>query len=100
MVRDMLKTAAMFRNLEYADAVLGLGSLPRSGGGPLFLQTSPCGLGSVKPIQYEDLERAEDRAEAFKIVAEKHWGLNLNYDPAKLPLVEDLLLATLEVGVE
>jgi len=50
--------------------------------------------------QYEDLERAEDRAEAFKIVAEKHCGLNLNYDPAKLPLVEDLLLATLEVGVE
>src|SRR5215204_3033038 len=49
MVRDMLKTAAMFRNLEYADAVLGLGSLPRSGGGPPFLQTSPCGLGSVEP---------------------------------------------------
>jgi hypothetical protein len=57
-------------------------------------------LAQLNLIQYEDLERAEDRAEAFKIGAEKHWGLNLHYNPAKLPLVEDLLLATLEVGVE
>ena len=65
-----------------------------------FCRRVPAALAQLNLIQYEDLERAEDRAEAFKIVAEKHWGLNLNYDPAKLPLVEDLLLATLEVGVE
>jgi hypothetical protein len=51
-------------------------------------------------VYYEDLERPEDRAEAFRVVVGRHWGLDLDYGLEGLTLVEDLLLASLEEGAQ
>jgi hypothetical protein len=100
-VRDVLKTVAVVRNSEYADAVLEVsGAYPVPEEVRYLCEQTPAALFQLDLIRYEDLERAEDRAEAFRGVAEKHWGLNLNFDPEKLALVEDLLLATLEEGAK
>lgn len=41
------------------------------------------------------VDRPEEAAGLFRAVASRHWGLDLDYEPDYLPLVEDLLMAAL-----
>jgi hypothetical protein len=100
-VRRTLKTAAVLRNSEYSGAVLEvLGAYPVPEEVGYFCGQSPAALFQLDLVQYEDLEGAEDRAEAFRIAAGRHWALNLDYGLEGLPLAEDLLLAALEDGFQ
>lgn len=100
-IRRMLKTAAVLRNSEYSVALLEvLGAYPVPEEVGYFCKQSPTALFQLDLVQYEDLEGAEDRAEAFRIAAGRHWGLNLDYGLEGLPLAEDLLLAALEDGLQ
>ncbi len=41
------------------------------------------------------VDRPQEAAGLFRAVASRHWGLDLDYEPDYLPLVEDLLMAAL-----
>jgi hypothetical protein len=98
-IMRVLKTAAVLRNSNYSHAVLEvLGAYPVPEEVSYFCRRTPAALFQLDLVHYEDLKRAEDRAEVFRIAAGRHWGLNLDYGLEGLPLVEDLLLAAREEG--
>src|SRR5215217_6228468 len=98
-VKSVLKAAAVLRNSKYSDAVLEvLGAYPVPEEVSYFCGRTPAALFQLDLVYYEDLERAEDRAEAFRVAAERYWGLNFDYGLEGLSLIEDLLLAALEEG--
>ncbi len=100
-VKSVLKAAAVLRNSKYSDAVLEvLGAYPVPEEVSYFRGRTPAALFQLDLVYYEDLERPEDRAEAFRVVVGRHWGLNLDYGLEGLTLVEDLLLASLEEGAQ
>ncbi len=100
-VKSVLKAAAVLRNSKYSDAVLEvLGAYPVPEEVSYFCGRTPAALFQLDLVYYEDLERPEDRAEAFRVVVGRHWGLNLDYGLEGLTLVEDLLLASLEEGAQ
>jgi len=98
-IRSVLKTTAVLRHSKYSDATLEvLGAYPVPEEVSYFCGLSPAALFQLDLVYYEDLERAEDRAEAFRVAAERYWGLNFDYGLEGLSLIEDLLLAALEEG--
>ena len=98
-VRDTLKTAAVVRFSEYSGAALEvLGAYPIPEQVRYFCGRTPAALFQLDLIHRGDPETPRDHAEAFRNVAERHWGLNLNYGPGDLPVVEELLLVALGGG--
>jgi hypothetical protein len=65
-----------------------------------FFGRTPAALFQLDLIHHCDPRNPEACARAFTNAAEQHWGLNLDYDPEELPLVEELLLAALSGGPE
>jgi len=100
-VRNVLKTAAVLRGSEHSGAVFEvLGAYPVPQEVRYFCGRSPAALLQLDLIHYDDPKDAKACAEAFRITAKRHWGLDLDYDPEELPLIEELLLAALGEGSE
>jgi hypothetical protein len=93
---EALERAAVLRGSEYAGAGLEMVSAyPIPTEVEFFFGRSPAAL-----LQLDLLRVTPDRPEAsaglFREIGSKHWGVELAYEPAYLPLVEELLLAALE----
>ncbi len=100
-IEGVLKTAAVLRNSEHSGAAFEvLGAYPVPEEVRYFCGRSPAALFQLDLLLYDDPERAETCAEAFRNAAKRHWRLDLGYDPEKLPQVEELLLAALGEGSE
>ena len=100
-VRDVLKTVAVLRNSRHSDAVFEvLGAYPVPEEIRYFCGQAPAALFQLDLVRHDDPKKAEACAEGFRDAAERHWGLGLDYNPEKLPLVEELLLDALSEGSE
>ncbi|MDP9409945.1 MAG: hypothetical protein M3P70_05475 [Actinomycetota bacterium] len=93
---EALERAAVLRGSEHAGAGLELVSAyPVPPNVEFFFGRSPAAL-----LQLDLLRVTPDRPEAsaglFREVGSKHWGVELDYEPGYLPLVEELLMAALE----
>jgi hypothetical protein len=60
-----------------------------------YFGTSPAALLQLDLARLKP-ERPEACAGRFREVGSNHWGVDLDYDPGYLPLVEELLMAALE----
>lgn len=95
MVEQALNTACVLRASEHADADLEIMSaypVPREVD---FLSgRSPAALLQLDLLE-GSLQSPEDFAETFRVVAGRHWGVDLHYDTDSLLLSEELLIALL-----
>ena len=95
-VEGVLKMAAVLRGSEYSDATFEvLGAYPVPYELRFFCGRSPAALLQLSLVRRDDPGYAEACSEGFRAVAERHWGLELDYDPEGLPRIEEELLSTL-----
>ncbi len=100
-VDDILQTAAVLRGSEYSDAAFEvLSAYPVPEDISYFFGRTPAALFQLDLIRHVHPKNPEACTRAFRNAAERRWGLNGDYDPEKLPLVEELLLAALNGGSE
>lgn len=100
-VSAVLRTAGVLRSSEYSDAALEILSVyPAPEEVHYLCGRSPAALFQLDLVLSDDPERPEASAEGFRNAAERHWGLNLAYDPEELSLIEELLSAALSEGSE
>ena len=100
-VDGILQTAAVLRGSEYSDAAFEvLSAYPVPEDISYFFGRTPAALFQLDLIRHVHPKNPEACARAFRNAAERRWGLNGDYDPEKLPLVEELLLAALNGGSE
>jgi hypothetical protein len=95
-VGEALDKAAIVRSSEHAGAgleILSGYSVPPEV--EFYFGTSPAALLQLDLARLTP-ERPEAYAGHFREVGSNHWGVDLEYDPGYLPLVEELLLAALE----
>jgi hypothetical protein len=93
---ETVDRAAILRKSEHAEAGLELLSgYPVPPEVEFYFGTSPAAL-----LQLDLARLTPDRPEVcaglFREVGSNHWGVDLDYDPEYLPLVEELLIAALE----
>lgn len=94
-VREVAERAAVLRASEHADAGLELlSAYPVPEELDLLCGRSPAALLQLDLLDLR-LDRPEDSAKLFCEVAGRRWGLDLDFEPGYLPLVEDLLMAAL-----
>ena len=91
--REVATRLAALRNSEHAEARVELLSAYPIPDRLRFL----CGLSPSALLQLDLLrvraDRPEEAAGLFREVAGEHWGVDLDFEPGYLPLVEDLLMA-------
>lgn len=93
--REVAERAAVLRNSEHADAELELVSAyPVPDDLRFFCGRSPAALLQLDLLRLRT-DRPEEAAVVFREVAGGHWGVDLDFEPGYLPLVEDLLMAAL-----
>ena len=93
---EALDKAAILRSSEHAEAGLEiLSGYPVPPEVEFYFGTSPAALLQLDLARLTP-ERPEVCAGAFREVGSNHWGVDLDYDPGYLPLVEELLMAALE----
>jgi hypothetical protein len=98
-VSAMLRTAGVLRSSEYSGAALEILSVyPAPEEVRYLCGRSPAALFQLDLVLSDDPERPEACAEGFRNSAERHWGLNLAYEPEELSLIEELLGAALSEG--
>ena len=98
-VSAVLSTAAVIRSSEHSGAVLEVLSVyPVPEEVRYLCGRSPAALFQLDLVLSDDPERPEASAEGFRSAAERHWGLNLAYEPEELSLTEELLVASLAEG--
>src|ERR671921_1873540 len=96
MSGEALDKAAILRSSEHARAGLEiLSGYPVPPEVEFFFGTSPAALLQLDLARITP-ERPEVCAGLFREVGSRHWGVDLDYEPEYLPLVEDLLIAALE----
>jgi hypothetical protein len=93
---EAVDRAAVLRSSEHAGAGLEiLSAYPLPPEVEFFFGTSPAAL-----LQLDLARLTSDRPEVcaglFREVGSRHWGVDLDYEPEYLPLIEDLLIAALE----
>jgi hypothetical protein len=93
---EAVDRAAILRSSEHAGAGLEiLSGYPVPPEVEFYFGTSPAAL-----LQLDLARLTPDRPEVcaglFREVGSYHWGVDLDYDPEYLPLVEELLIAALE----
>jgi hypothetical protein len=98
--REAVDRAAIVRSSDHAEASIKiLSAYPVPSEVAFFLGTSPAAL-----LQLDLARLTPDMPEAaagvFREVASSHWGVDLNYEPGYLPLVEELLIAVLDTDEE
>src|SRR5215207_9840370 len=90
-----LDMAAILRSSEHAGAGLEiLSGYPVPPEVEFYFGTSPAALLQLDLARLKP-ERPEACAGRFREVGSNHWGVDLDYDPGYLPLVEELLMAAL-----
>ena len=100
-VWSMLKTVAVLRSSEFSDATLEvLDAYPVPEVVRYFCERTPAALFQLDLVPHDDLGNPGACAAAFRNAAERHWDLDLDYNPEELPLVEELLLAALDEGTK
>ena len=93
---EALDKAAILRGSEHAGAGLEiLSGYPVPPEIEFYFGTSPAALLQLDLARLTP-ERPEVCAGLFREVGSNHWGVDLDYEPGYLPLVEDLLIAALE----
>ena len=98
--REAVDRAAIVRNSEHAEAGLEILSgypVPREV--EFFFGRSPAALLQLDLARLTP-DMPEVAAGVFREVASNHWGVDLDYEPGYLPLVEELLIAVLEADEE
>jgi hypothetical protein len=96
MSGEALDKAAILRSSEHAGAGLEiLSGYPVPPEVEFYFGTSPAALLQLDLARLTP-ERPEACAGLFREVGSNHWGVDLDYDPGYLPLVEELLMAALE----
>jgi hypothetical protein len=94
--REAVDRAAIVRNSEHAEAGLEiLSGYPVPPEVEFFFGRSPAALLQLDLARLTP-DMPEVAAGVFREVASNHWGVDLNYEPGYLPLVEELLIAVLE----
>ncbi len=94
-VREVAERAAVLRASEHSDANLELlSAYPVPDELALLCGRSPAALLQLDLLDLR-LDRPEDSAALFRDVASRHWGVDLDFEPDYLPLVEELLMAAL-----
>jgi hypothetical protein len=93
---EAVDRAAVLRSSEHAGAGLEiLSAYPLPPEVEFYFGTSPAAL-----LQLDLARLTSDRPEVcaglFREVGSRHWGVDLDYEPEYLTLVEDLLIAALE----
>lgn len=98
--REALDRAAIMRNSEHAEAGLEiLSAYPIPPEVAFFFGTSPAALLQLDLARLTP-DMPEVAAGVFREVASIHWGVDLNFEPGYLPLVEELLIAVLDADEE
>jgi hypothetical protein len=98
--REAVDRAAIVRNSEHAEAGLEiLSGYPVPPEVEFFFGKSPAALLQLDLARLTP-DMPEVAAGVFREVASNHWGVDLNYEPGYLPLVEELLIAVLEADEE
>ncbi|HSK84446.1 MAG TPA: hypothetical protein VK902_13770 [Rubrobacter sp.] len=93
---EALDKAAIVRSSEHAGAGLEiLSGYPVPPEVEFYFGTSPAALLQLDLARLTP-ERPEVCAGLFREVGSNHWGVDLDYEPGYLPLVEELLMAALE----
>ena len=93
---EALDKAAILRSSEHAEAGLEiLSGYPVPPEVEFYFGTSPAALLQLDLARVTP-ERPEVCAGLFREVGSTHWGVDLDYEPGYLPLVEELLIAALE----
>lgn len=94
---EALERAAILRNSEYAEAGLEiLSGYPVPPEVEFFFSRAPAALLQLDLVRLTQ-NRPEAAAGLFREVGSKHWGVDLDYEPGYLPLVEELLMAAFEI---
>jgi hypothetical protein len=94
--REAVDRAAIVRNSKHAEAGLEiLSGYPVPPEVEFFFGRSPAALLQLDLARLTP-DMPEVAAGVFREVASNHWGVDLNYEPEYLPLVEELLIAVLE----
>jgi len=94
--REVVDRAAILRSSEHAGAGLEiLSGYPVPPEVEFYFGTSPAALLQLDLARLTP-ERPEVCAGLFREVGSNHWGVDLDYAPEYLPLVEELLIAALE----
>jgi hypothetical protein len=95
-VEGVLKMTAVLRGSRYSEATLEvLGAYPVPYEVRFFCGRSRAALLQLDLLRRDDPGYAEACSEGFRTVAERYWGLDLDYDPEGLPRVEEELLSAL-----
>src|SRR5215203_840737 len=95
-VEGVLKMTAVLRGSKYSEATFEvLGAYPVPYEVRFFCGRSRAALLQLDLLRRDDPGYAEACSEGFRTVAERYWGLHLDYDPEGLPRVEEELLSTL-----
>ena len=93
---EALDKAAIVRSSEHAGAGLEiLSGYPVPPEVEFYFGTSPAALLQLDLARLTP-ERPEVCAGHFREVGSNHWGVDLDYEPGYLPLIEELLMAALE----
>src|SRR5215212_6825846 len=93
---EVVDRAAILRSSEHAGAGLEiLSGYPVPPEVEFYFGTSPAALLQLDLARLTP-ERPEVCAGLFREVGSNHWGVDLDYDPEYLPLVEELLIAAFE----
>jgi hypothetical protein len=98
--RETVDRAALVRTSEHAKVGLEiLSAYPVPPEVAFFFGTSPAALLQLDLARLTP-DMPEVAAGVFREVASSHWGVDLNYEPGYLPLVEELLIAVLDADEE
>ena len=95
-IEEAINKVAVLRSSEYAEAGLEIVSaypVPREI--TFFFDRSPAALFQLALVRAVP-DRPEEAATLFREAAGSHWGVDLDYNPEYLPLVEELLMAALD----
>jgi hypothetical protein len=97
---EAVDRAAIVRNSELAGAGLEiLSGYPVPPEVEFFFGRSPAALLQLDLARLTP-DMPEVAAGVFREVASNHWGVDLDYEPGYLPLIEELLMAVLEADEE
>jgi hypothetical protein len=93
---EAVDRAAILRSSEHAEAGLEiLSGYPVPPEVEFYFGTSPAALLQLDLARLTT-DRPEVSAGLFREVGSNHWGVDLDYEPGFLPLIEELLIAALE----
>lgn len=100
-VRSAIRTAAILRGSDHSDATLEfLSAYPLPDKVRFFEQKSAATLLQLDLAQGDDLREPEACAETFREIANRHWGLSLEYEVGELSLVEELVTSAINESSE